>query len=159
MTITIRPVTQADLPQLSRLWYEKAALQYPSDSRFQLALDGQARWEAAVAAWLGNAAYSLWTAEREATLLGYIIGQIEPSPPGLIPERIGVIRELTVDLHGNARTVGQLLLEALRGWFAAQNIRHTIAYVPPRQAVEQAFWGAQGATEWMNILWLKSKSG
>lgn len=159
MTITIRPATKADLPELSRLWYEKTALHQQSDSRFQLASDGQVRWQAAAAGWIVNPAYAVRVAERDTHLLGYIIGQVEPSPPGLVPEKIGVVREIAVDLHGNTPAVGHQLLEALRSWFAAQSIQSIIAYVPHRQVVEQAFWQAQGAAEWIDILWLKSKSG
>jgi GNAT superfamily N-acetyltransferase len=62
--------------------------------------------------------------------------------------------DLVVEAHGQPEGVGRLLFEALRKWFQEQGIQEIVAHVPHRQVVDQAFWRALGATEWVDLMWL-----
>lgn len=153
--VTVRPADPADIPEMARLWYEKTVLQQQFDRRFALLPDGQARWMAEVADWLANSYCAIYVAERDDSLVGYIIAWMQSGPPGLSPEHIGVITDLTMDVHGQQGGAGRLLLQPVREWLGAHGISYVIAHVPRRQAVEQAFWRALGATEWLDALWMK----
>jgi GNAT superfamily N-acetyltransferase len=153
--ITVRTAAENDLSELSRLWYEKMALQQQSDKRFAFALQPQTKWVETASHWLSDKRCTVLVAENNNDLLGYVIGWIQDTPPGLLPEKIGAVTELMVDPHSQHSGAGRLLLQAIREWFSAQGIQHSIAYVSSRLAVEQAFWQAQGTTEWINIVWLK----
>jgi hypothetical protein len=88
-------------------------------------------------------------------LLGYVMGWILSNPPGLLPEKIGVISDMTLDAHQYQGGLGRSLVKAAREWFAEQQIENVIVHVSHRHAVEQAFWRSLGALEWVDVMWLK----
>jgi ribosomal protein S18 acetylase RimI-like enzyme len=153
--ITVRLATLNDLPELTRLWYEKTTLQQQFDRRFKLAPDARQSWSSAAENWLNTAECGMVVAERENQLLGYAIGWIQPSPPGLLPKQVGYISDVAVDAHSHQGGLGRLLVSDLRQWFLQQGIQQITAYVPRQNAVEQAFWRAQGAVEWVDLMWIK----
>jgi GNAT superfamily N-acetyltransferase len=153
--ITVRAAASSDLPELSRLWYDKMVLQQQSDSRLVLMPGARSKWAQSAAEWLTNKRCCFQVAQDEDLFLGYIIGWLQDSPPGLMPAQIGAVTDLMVDAHSQRGGVAGLLLKTLREWFMSQGIQQLIAYVPARFAVEQAFWRSQGAAEWTTILWLK----
>jgi len=153
--ITVRAATLTDLPELTRLWHEKMVIQGQFDRRFTLMPDADARWAAAASNWLVDPDCGIFTAEGGTQLLGYGIGWLRPTLPGLLPDQIGYITDMSVDAHGHQGGLGRLLLSALREWFAQRDIHQIVAYVPHREAVEQAFWRAQGAAEWIDLMWIK----
>ena len=152
----VRPASHLDLPALSAIWHENRLLQQQFDSRLRLAADAPLRWQKAAAAWLAADAACMLVFEKDGRLIGYIVGQIEASPPGLLPEQVGVVLELNADAHARENSVGRDLLRVLREWFAERGVDQVVARMNGRSAVEQAFWRAQGATDWMTWLWLKS---
>jgi ribosomal protein S18 acetylase RimI-like enzyme len=153
--VIIRPAHAADIPKMAMLWHEKMILQQQSDRRLTLLPDALARWSAAAGQWLNNDCCRMNVALRGDEIVGYIIGWIQASSPGLSPERIGVVTDIAVGLHSYQSGLGRLLLDALRGWFCEQDIIQLIAHVPRRQPVEQAFWRALGATELTDVMWIK----
>lgn len=153
--ITIRRAAAADLPELSRLWYEKRTVQQQFDRRLTLAADGRATWERSSLSWLEDPRCAIFVGVGDSGLFGFVVGWIQPNPPGLVPEVIGTITDIALDAHAYRGGLGRALVNALRDWFAEQRVADVVAYVPYRQAVEQAFWRSLGAVEWMDILWLK----
>lgn len=155
VNLSVRAATSSDIPRLTELWQEKMTLQQQYDQRLRLMPDAGVQWSAALGEWLIEAACAVFVIERDAHILGYVIGRIEPTTPGLLPERIGVVSDIAFDAHSTQGGLGRALLQPLREWFAAQGVEQIVAQVPRRSAVEQAFWRALGATEWMNVMWLK----
>ncbi len=153
--VTIRSAGPADIPEMARLWYEKTVLQQQFDRHFALLPGGQSRWMTRMEQWLADSDCAIFVAERGDHLVGYVVTWIQSAPPGLSPERFGVVTELTIDAHGQQGGAGRMLLQPVREWLAARGVSSLIAHVPRRQAVEQAFWRALGATEWLDALWLK----
>jgi ribosomal protein S18 acetylase RimI-like enzyme len=153
--ITVRAATLDDLPELNRLWHEKMILLQQFDPRFILTPDAIERWSVELSSWLQDDECCISVVERDHHPLGYAIGWAKPAPPGLFSDHIGYITEIVVDAHAHQGGLGRLLLTTLRQWFAARKIKHIVAYVPHRGAVEQAFWRAQGAVEWVDLMWIK----
>lgn len=153
--LTIRRAETNDIPELSRLWYEKRTVQQQFDRRLTLAADGRTAWEHAAASWLTDAGCAIFVGSYDAGLLGYVIGWVQPNPPGLLPEKIGVITDMALDSHQYQGGLGRSLVKAARGWFAGQGVENVIVNVPYRHAVEQAFWRSLGAREWVDVMWLK----
>jgi GNAT superfamily N-acetyltransferase len=151
--IIVRNATGSDLPELSRLWQEKLILQQQAD--YPVGLESSAKWIEAAGIWLADEHCVIHVAQAGSDLVGYIIGWVQNSPPGLFQETMGAVTDLVVDAHSHHSGVGRQLLASLREWFAQLGITTIIAYVPAHLAVAQAFWRAQGAAEWTNILWLK----
>jgi ribosomal protein S18 acetylase RimI-like enzyme len=125
------------------------------DSRFILSPAAVERWSHEVMTWLEDDDCCICVVERDHHVLGYAIGWANASPPGLFSERIGYVTEIVVDAHAHQGGLGRLLLSSLREWFTVQKIDQIVAYVPHRGAVEQAFWRAQGAAEWVDLMWIK----
>lgn len=153
--VTIRAANATDIPTMAVLWHEKTVVQQQQDSRFSLLPDAASRWAAAAANWLDNPHCQVYVGERSDGLVGYIIGWIQDAPPGLSPERVGVVTDLAVGLHSYQSGLGRMLLDALKAWFAEQDVTSLLAQVPRRQPVEQAFWRALGATELTEVMWMK----
>ena len=154
-TLSIRVATPTDIPALTHLWYEKTVLQHHADRRFTLAPDGQRQWSQAAHVWLADPQVNVFIAETDEAVVGYLVARVQPSPPGLLPERFGVVTELAVDAHGYHGGVGRGLYEAACDWLTMQGVRHVYVDVLRRHAVEQAFWRALGAKEWQDRLWMK----
>ena len=154
--VTIRPAAETDIPEMARLWHEKAILYQQFDQRFTMLPDGDLKWSAELSNWLQDVRCAVFVAQFDDHLIGYAIGWMQPGPPGMSPDKVGVITELTLDMHRYEGAVGRLLLQPLRDWLNARGISYVVAYVPHRQAVEQAFWHALGATDWLHMMWMKS---
>ncbi|MEO8610315.1 MAG: GNAT family N-acetyltransferase [Chloroflexota bacterium] len=153
--LTIRAATLTDLPDLTRLWHEKMVLQQQFDRRFSLRPDAKTLWTQAVSEWLSDSNCRIEIAHHNDTLTGYAIAWIRPSPPGVFPTHMGFVEEIVVDPHCHQGGVGRQLLDALKVWFFERKIQNVVAYVPRVGAVEQAFWRAQGAVEWVDLMWIK----
>ena len=153
-SITVRPATIHDVPAMAALWHERMTLRQLTDRRLRVLPDGQEKWQSAAEGWLADAKCRVLVAQREAVLIGYIIGQIAPNSPGISPEYLGVVKEVAVGAHSAANGLGHLLLQPLREWFKSQNVQHIVVYVPHRQPVEQAFWRSVRASEWIDLVWI-----
>lgn len=152
--ITIRPATEADLPELARLWYEKAALP-GADRRLTLLPDGRVRWTEAMRRRLADPSALELVAERDAVARGYLVAGLQPGPPGFAPELLCVITDMALDLHHYQGGLGRALVETARAWGKSHGAAGLVAQVPHRSAVEQAFWRSLGATVWADLMWLK----
>lgn len=148
--VTIRTATETDLPVLAQLWHEKMLFQ----AGVALAPNPRAAWIAAAREQLAAPAYHLCLAERADGIVGYAAGQVQPMP-GLTPGAVGLITEIALDTHGYHAGVGRALVEAQRAWFAARDVFRVAVWTPHFDAVSQAFWRSLGATEWVDVLWLK----
>lgn len=104
--------------------------------------------------WLDDARIGFFVATRDDDVIGYIVGQLQPMP-GIAPEQIGLITDITLDAHGYHGGAGRALVNTLKDWFGAQGASHTAVWTPHFDAVGQAFWRSLGASEWMDILWIK----
>ena len=153
--INIRRALPGDLPELSNIWYEKMVLQQQIDRRFILMENARQKWLEYVTEYVTHQRNAMWVAELNTNLAGYLIARLQDSPPGLHPETIGCISDMALDIHNPQPGLGQQLLAVARAWFVEHQVHNIIANVPRRQVVDQAFWRAQGATEWMDLMWLK----
>lgn len=157
--LPVRIATLNDIPRLADLWQEKTAVLQQFDRRVGAAPDGMARWSAAAAGWLNDPRCAVFVIEtnKDASekVAGYVIGWIQPNTPGLMPEQYGVITDIAFDMHDQRGGQARELLGPLRDWFAAQGISAIVAQVSSRSVVEQAFWRSLGATEWVDLMWLK----
>ena len=147
--IEIRAAVPTDIPDLIELWHERALLQ-----RLRLDPDAHQVWSAEVRYWLDDSETAIYVAISDSQLIGYIIGQVQTSSHGLVPDRIGVVSELALDLHQYQVGVGTLLVDVIRQWFRSCKIERIYVSVSQRSPVEQAFWRALGAVKWMENLWI-----
>jgi hypothetical protein len=51
--------------------------------------------------------------------------------------------------------VGRALVTAQRDWFTGKGASKAAIWTPHYDAVSQAFWRSLGATEWVDVLWIK----
>ena len=151
----IRKAKIADVPAMALLWHERLTILQQTDRRFQIAPDGLNQWSDAIMRRLGDSDYVVYVAEDREQLVGYIIGYVQPGPPGLIPPHVGAILELAVGAHSNQAGLGRQLLEPVCKAFRARGLERMIAYVSSRQPVEQAFWRSMQTSELMDVMWMK----
>lgn len=151
--VSIRAAIETDIPALVQLWHEKTLLQ--ADRRLQPVPGARDAWSTEARSWLSDPRCAFFVAERDSSVIGYIVGWVQPIPAVTLP-RIGLITEIAVDTHGYHGGVGRLLVEALRAWFREQRIDQLAVWSPRFDAVGQAFWRSLGAAEWVDVLWIKS---
>ena len=153
--LVVRRAVRADFIAMASLWHEKMLLQQQTDLRYALLPDSQARWTAALEPRLNDARWAIFVAESEAGVIGYIMACLRASPPGLVPEQVGVIEDIAVSIHSQHNGLGRGLLEPVRQWFVEQGITRMVATVARFQPVEQAFWRAIGARDVADTFWMK----
>lgn len=149
---TVRAATATDIPALADLWHEKTVLH--ADRRTALAPNARQAWTAAASTWLDDARIGFFVAVRDDDLIGYVVGQLQPMP-GMMPEQMGLIVDIALDTHGYHGGAGRAMVSALKDWFSANGANRTAVWTPHFDAVGQAFWRSLGASEWMDILWIK----
>lgn len=152
----IRAVNAPDLPALVELWLEKSILFAQADRRVKVSADARVRWLAQAEIWLQDERCGFFAAERDEKIIGYIIGWQQPAPPLFDAPYIGAVTDMAIDAHGYHPGAGRALVSSLKNWFEGRDVRQMLVYAPRRYAAEQAFWRSLGATEWMDVLWLKS---
>ncbi len=140
---------------MASLWLEKMALQQLHDRRLRLAQDGEERRVRAMQGWLQDESYCLLVALAGGRVAGYIVGCERPGPAGMLPERQGLVLELTVGLHTDMNGLGGILWKPLHDWFRQRGLEDIIVHVPARKPVEQAFWRSLNATELAVLLWMR----
>jgi predicted N-acetyltransferase YhbS len=148
---TIRVAIQSDIPALAELWRERMVLLAQQDGRIGFSGDGTE----SIAQWLNTPECLMLVTEQDTQIMGFIVGSIQQLPPGVQPACIGVVYALALDMHRNASGTAQALLTAVREKFHEQGATACVVVAPRRSAVEQAFWRSQGATEWIDVLWMK----
>jgi ribosomal protein S18 acetylase RimI-like enzyme len=158
--VSVRRAQVADLESMLPIWQETVETLVRADPRYTLAADAAIRWQSAVTDWLSRTDTVVFIAERKGAgskthVIGYMVGVIVPSAPGLVPEHYGCITELAIESHGKGGGIGRSLLEALREWFHQQGITRIEARVPSRNPIAQAFWRALGATELFEQMYIK----
>ncbi|MGQ9888543.1 MAG: GNAT family N-acetyltransferase [Aggregatilineales bacterium] len=155
--VTVRAAGSRDLPALAALWHERMTLLLQFDRRFALAPDGREQWAEAAARWLATPECLIVVAESkaDAALVGYAVGWIERAPLGLLPARMGCISDMHIAMHSYQNGLGRRLLDSLRTWFRQQGVESLVVRAARRLPVEQAFWRALGATEWVDVMWMK----
>lgn len=154
-TVTIRTATSADIAMLTELWQEKRILLQQADRRFSLPVSSQAQWANSAQRWLDNAYCAIFVAEKAGVLHGFVVGWLPEGIPAFAPGMPGLITELVIDAHTYQGGLGRMLIQALRQWFAEHDVQRAAIFAPHNHAVEQAFWRALGAVEWVDLMWIK----
>lgn len=151
--IAIRPATTDDLTILTQLWREHIALISQTNPRYIPSLTIQ-EWQQQMTDWLIRDQCQILIACDEDDAVGYIIGWLQDTVPGLPFRSCGLITELVLDAHVYHGGAARSLVESLKEWFASHKVQHIFTYVPAYNATQQAFWRALSATDLVNIMWM-----
>ncbi len=146
-----------DTAAVAAIWLESAEMLAKADKRYQIALDGKARWESTLQGWLADDQCAVFVAVRADKPVGYIVGSLADNLPGFAPARFGMVEDLAIDAHAKTGRIGREMFAALREWFRAQGVDHIESRVPAQHPIAQAFWRALGATRRFEQMWLKLK--
>jgi hypothetical protein len=155
--LTIRPISQPDLPDLSSLWLEQTSLLSQVDSRHSPEPSTLEQWLSGMCKLLDDSqVIALMAHDEDTKPVGFLIAW-EP-PVGLISgtgTRVGIIGDLVIDMHRYRGGAARQLVTAVRGAFELRGVTRLAVISPSRHAVGQAFWRSMGAVEWIDIFWLR----
>ncbi len=151
----IRLAQERDLAAAAQLWRERLFLLQQSDPSILLAPNALAAWTARAKQWLAAEDHAFFVAERQGAVVGYIVLTIVDGPAGLMPERLGALLELAVDLHEKHTGLSGGLLAQAKSWLRERGIRQLQIEAPAYYPVEDAFWQGQGARPRGQTYWLK----
>lgn len=153
--ISVRAAQPDDAQALSLIWLETAELLATLDGRFRLQPDGAARWRTYFLATLDAPDSAIFAAIRRGVPSGYLIGGVVSNAPGFAPDRIGIVRDLSIDSHGHGGATGTKLWEAFSGWLRERQITQVELHIPSQHMPAQAFWRAIGARAWYDHMQIK----
>lgn len=150
----IRPAIQSDITVASSLWFERISLLQQSDNYFTPLEDASQVWEAKAGQWIDHDNFGFFVAERDSTLVGYVVVSIISGPVGLQPKLIGNIIDIGLDLHHAHSGLGKEMVQVVREWLIERDIHVLSVSVPSRYPVEEAFWRSIGAKPRFNEFWM-----
>ncbi len=153
--IIIREAVQADFPLLFPLWRENLALTGQIEN-LRLEDTSPQRWSQQVLLWVQSPSHVVLGAFDGVQAIGFAMGEIRLSSPGMSADSLGMITEFVLDAHHYHGGVARKLAEALRGWFADRGVTQRIVALPRNAVTAQAFWRAYGSVAWMQLLWVNS---
>ena len=151
----IMPAQASHLAAAAELWHRRASLRQQSDAFCQLAREPKAAWRSRALGWLHDPESALFVAVDGPGMIGYLAVAVAEGWPGENPRRIGRLLDVAVDLHQPHRGLSAGLLSRACDWLRGKNAGALTIDVPAREAVEQAFWLAQGAAPRFNQHWLR----
>lgn len=156
-TMTVRPVTLADIPLLTEYWYDGMALRSQKQRTIRLMPDALTRWQQYAESLIDNSEVIFLAVELENELLGGIIGRVEKNQVGVLPEHYGLIEQVVIDLHSPHKRKNAVteLLEALKNDFRRRDISHIMVHASVNSPVEQGFWRGLGLRHLEDTFWME----
>lgn len=138
--VTIREMTSADLPAVSKLAAQLVRLHGAWDPRRFMVIEpveqGYQWW---LGEQLGEASVVLLVALVDGALAGYLYGAVEPRDWAMLLDEHGAIHDVFVDerfrRHGVAKRLCEAGLEALRARGAKRVVLHTTVQNAQAQAL------------------------
>ncbi len=156
MDFIVRPATEADQPEMLRLWREMMDFHAQVEPRFRPLPPplGEKAWEKHLHedVW-GNEDWCVFVAEAEGRLVGQIMGVLRDQVPVFEPGQHGYVTDIVVDQTARRSGVGRALFEALQEWFRGRGVSNLQLIVAHNNPVSQAFWRAVGCTDYMDLMW------
>ncbi|NJL92784.1 MAG: GNAT family N-acetyltransferase [Anaerolineae bacterium] len=149
----IRRAQPTDMDELARLWLERRDV-YLKNQALHEPRQEEA-WRAAVQHWITREDAAVLVAERDAQLIGYMVGWVRENLPQVEPTQFGLVSEMSVDGHCKQGGVGSALLQEMKTWFAERKLTWVEVRVPTLQPIEQAFWRSVGAQDYRDHLALR----
>lgn len=141
-----------DFAAMYALWYDRAALLIQVDPRALLPDQVEQRWMQHYHRLVSAERVRIAVAVEAERVIGYAVGRWDEDA---MLVREAEIELMAIDLHAPHRGAARALVGMLRAWFTTEGVSRILVRVPRYSAVEQAFWHAQGARAWDEVLWLK----
>jgi GNAT superfamily N-acetyltransferase len=154
VTPAIRPATVADAPALFRAWEALRAHNASTDARIVSAPVSEVEFTAGLRELLARPTGTVFVAELDGRIAGFIRAAVEENAPDRLPERHVGIGYLYVDPAARRRGIGRQLFEAVRGWAETQEgVAHFEMTVLNADGQAEAFWRSLGFAPFIQRLW------
>ena len=159
---SVRPATEGDLVEMSRLWREMMDYHAKAEPRFR-PLPPPAGEEA----WMhhmrkdvfGSEGSCIFVAEMGNRIVGQMIGLLRDEYAVFQPRQYGYVTDVAVDPAARRSGVGRALFEAVANWFRERGVSHLRLMVAHNNPISQPFWRAMGCTDFMDVLWYDLMEG
>jgi GNAT superfamily N-acetyltransferase len=149
----VRTAEERDVEAIVGLWREFV--------RFHQELDDRVRTRKGSADSFADQLRSLLESDRDRVavagtadgrLIGYAIGNDRDNAPVLGPARFGLVSDIYVDERHRREGVAKALFSDLEHWFKERGLTSVELGVLNVNALGQAFWRAQGFTDFVDRL-------
>lgn len=154
---SIRPASADDRTALVQLWQDIMHERATMDVRVRLAENASEHWSVQLQMWLGATDAQVLVADKQAKIIGFLVGTIQERPLYYYQQRLGLVEELAIDGHAHQGGVGTALLASITSWFKDQQVDLVESTVMHLHPMAQAFWRANGAAEVMTTFWYRLK--
>ena len=157
--LRVRPATEDELVEMSRLWREMMDYHAKVEPRFR-PLPPPAGEEA----WMnhmrkdvfGSEDSCIFAAEMDGRIVGQMIGLLRDEYAVFEPAQFGYVTDVAVDPAVRRGVVGGALFEAVKNWFREKGVSRLRMMVAHSNPVSQPFWRAMGCTRRVSVLWQES---
>jgi len=161
MKFTVRRATKDDMAPMQGLWREMMDFQARVEPRFRpnSSPAGEEAWaKHMLEDAFENTDWCVFVAEAAGpdgagSVVGYITGLLRTRYPVFEPELYGYVTDIVVAPEARRSGVGRALFEALKAWAREHGATHLELQVTYHNPTSQAFWRAQGCTDFMDTLW------
>ena len=153
-SLKIRLAEESDILVLAELWHDKMQIIQQFNNWIRLTPTAKQDWSIAASEQFKQVGNATFVAESNE-IVGFISGMIRRNEVGFFPQKIGVIREVVLDMHTYQGGAGQELVRALQNWFTEQGITQIQVFIPHNFAPEEAFWQSMVTKQISTTVWLK----
>lgn len=160
MTATVRRATAADAPALFRAWDSLRRHNASSDARIIPAPVSEVEFTAGLEELLARPTGTVFVAEMEGRLAGFIRAGVEENAPDRLPETHVGIGYLFVEPWARRQGLGSLLFEAVREWAGGlDGVGHFEMTVLNADGEAEQFWRPLGFKPFIQRLWAPLERG
>ncbi len=147
--ITIRPATTEDTPTIGHMWLQLVEYHNAlSPDLPHAAPNGAEMYARRLASRLHDSHTRVLVAEKEDTLVGFVMGVIVDMVPEMfIEETAGFLADIYVEPAYRSQGVGRALVDGLSAWFRTRGVQYVEWYVADSNREGWAFWKAIGGRE------------
>lgn len=160
--LSVRPATEDDLVEMSRLWREMMDYHAKVEPRFRPLPPpaGEEAWMSHMRKNVfGSEDSCIFVAEMGNRIVGQMIGLLRDEYAVFEPAQFGYVTDVAVDPAVRRNGVGRMLFEAVKNWFRERGVSRLRMMVAHNNTVSQPFWRAMGCTDYMDILWYDLMEG
>ncbi len=149
---TIRRARQGDADPIGVLWMRLLQDHAAMEPRFGIADDALERWKNDFSHWVYDAQYSIFVAEQEGRIIGFVTASLwKPVPIYAQVEEV-YLNELYVVEKERGQGLGRRLVEAVKAWAETLGVARLRIGVMAANAEGRAFWERLEAQPFMQTL-------
>ncbi len=149
----IRNAYDGDLEQIKGIFQEFVAFHTALDHVFAKIDGHETMFAEYVKSLIEREDATVFVADDNGDIAGYIIGIIQNKPPVYLKPVYGFIDSTAVKESYQRQGTGTMMFQAIRDWFSDQGIEHVELYAALMNPKSTSFWRKMGFASYLEALY------